>query len=75
MKDRIERLKKIKEEAGVSLEQLAPRVGMSVYTISRWFNATLLSPHQASVKVLDIFFTEYEEAKKKGTVKELFGKS
>ncbi len=72
MDDRITQLKKIKEEAGVSLERLAQKIGVSMFTVMRWTSGATKNPHRTALEALDLFFEKYEIAKSQNDLVNFF---
>lgn len=69
----IERLREIKEEVGVSAERLAFTIGVSSATLGRLIRGkNLFHPNPSTIKLIKVFFSNYEQAKKRGTLNQLF---
>jgi len=68
----LNRVVEIKTEAEVTLEKMAPKIGVSVFTLSRWFNHGLSKANQSSIMLLTNFIEKYDMAKKEEKLDEFF---
>ena len=68
----LRRLEEIQEEAKVTQERMARKIGFSVFTFNRWINSGLSKANISSVMLLTNFIEKYDEAKKSGKLDEFF---
>ena len=68
----LRRLEEIQEEAKVTQEKMARKIGVSVFTFNRWINSGLSKANISSVMLLTNFIEKYDEAKKSGKLDEFF---
>jgi len=62
----VDKLKKIKEESGATYEQLARAIGVSTFTLPRWFSRGMYNPNTSSIKLVTNFISDYERSEKEG---------
>jgi transcriptional regulator with XRE-family HTH domain len=61
------KLLEIKRDTGVSQERMAIAIGVSIYTLHRWFQKGMGNPHTGTILLIEQFIDRYEEAKRRGT--------
>lgn len=62
-------LQKITTESGLTYEQLAPLVGVSIFTLARWFTKGIGNVHRATRIQVVHFIEGYQAAKESGKLK------
>jgi len=74
--DRLQKLRskliEVKRDTGASYEQLAYAIGVSFFTIMRWFNKGMKNPRPGSLRLLEQFLAKYDEAKTRGLGADFF---
>lgn len=68
----LERVREIKKEVNIPFEKIAPKIGISIFTLSRWLNRGLPKRLGSAAILLTTFIEKYDEAKKSGNLDEFF---
>jgi|26BtaG_2_1085354.scaffolds.fasta_scaffold07712_2 transcriptional regulator with XRE-family HTH domain len=68
----LRRIIEIKTNDGIPYEKMAPMIGVSVCTLSRWLHGSFSKANMGSCMLLANFLEKYDKAKKDGKLDEFF---